>query len=442
MKEFKKFTDTVHMAWVFQEQLPEFSGGNLAITHCQILHTRYRAYVKEKHRAQSFLTACYRLEVAERSTQRHGEQVLFVKACLDNRSQAEFDKAGALPLAAPRFGRPLVHLPALDAVVWAFPNDPELPHLPEVMDPQRMTHYLPYHRLPAGFNTPQDIAAVEVEVVHYYPEERCTTRYTLHRGAPARPQTLTLFGKTFKDCVGEEIYRRLEYLWRQSQAEPTGFVVAQPLAYDETVHTIWQASLPGVPLIDLIDRGNYRKLLAEVARGLAGIHRSNLPSAVRETLDGHLATIRHKTEKLIHAFPQFTAPLQSLVQSLEESMPQLPATPDRLIHGDFHLRQFLVHEGQIVFFDFDEFAMGDPMRDLASFIVDLHVHGFAPDLVQEMTAVFCEAYRAQVNWDVPVDRLAWYLRLLFITKAYRSYRQQRPGLEDDIQHFITLAQGI
>lgn len=48
MKEFELFIDAERMRRVFQQRLPEFSQGNLAITDCQILRTRYKTYWRHR----------------------------------------------------------------------------------------------------------------------------------------------------------------------------------------------------------------------------------------------------------------------------------------------------------------------------------------------------------------------------------------------------------
>jgi thiamine kinase-like enzyme len=441
MQEFERFTDPGQMQSIFQQHLPEFKHGYLLINDCQLLWSRYRAFLKPRARGKSFLCTCYQLALTDTRSQEQAEQLLYAKAWLEGRSREAFHSAAATPLVSPRFGRPLVHVPELDLIVWAFPNDPELPHLPEVIEPPRVIHHLPYQVLPAGFNSPQDITGVEVEVIHYYPEERCTTRYQLEGGASGRPQKLTLFGKTFKDkAEGQEIYRRMVHFWRQSLAEQDRGLFPQPLEYNEVIKTIWQASQPGVSLVNLINRTNYQSLMEMVAKQLASLHQSDLSSPIRKTLDDHLAEIRDKTEKLSYAFPTFKEPLQALVQDLEANAPVLTSTPERLIHGDFHIQQLLLSEGGLVFFDFDEFARGDPMQDLANFMVDLHFRNYEPGLVKLMVTALGEAYQAQADDAWSRERLNWYLRLQFITKAYRLYRQQKPDLSQAIQHLISLAQ--
>jgi len=440
MKEFELFIDPDRMRALFQRQLPGFSQGGLIITDCRIGYTLYKTYKKASAWSKSSLSICYHLEIHDPSAQRSGAQILYVKAFLGNRSRTEFQKIRAASIVPPRYGEGVVHLPELDMIVWAFPNDPMLSHLPECMGPQAVKRYLPYDHLPPGFDQPEDITSMTEEVVHYRPEARCTIRYRLECGPVDGPKGLVLFGKTFKDDQGKEIYRRMNILWNLSSRDPENFTVAQPLSYSEEIKTVWQSGLQGDPLAEVIDRTNYRHLLEAVASGLARLHKSGLSSATKIAAEDHLREIKKKIAKLTHAFPRFKEPLQSIEQGLEQSMPQWTHAPDRIIHADFSVQQLLVCEEKIACFDFDEFVIGDPTQDIANFIVDLYFRPFDRDLVKLMISRFVHAYEQKAGLEISTNHLNWYVQILFVTKAYRFYLQQRPRIEEEIEATIGLAQ--
>jgi thiamine kinase-like enzyme len=217
-------------------------------------------------------------------------------------------------------------------------------------------------------------------------------------------------------------------------------MVAQPLGYNEAVKTIWQAETPGVRLSSIIDQINYKEFLDSVAKGLADLHNSGLFSPVRKTIHDHLRKIEKWTTKLTQAFPPFGKSLQSIGLYLEKKASHLSPISDKLIHGDFDIDQLLVHEGKIVFLDFDDSTIGDPMQDIANFWVDLHFHNFDPRFVKLMLTSFFKSYQSQVGWDAPVDRLSWHIQFQFISWAYKFYIQQKPGLKVATQEIIALAQ--
>ncbi len=432
MKEFELFIDAEHMRRIFQQRLPEFSQGDLFIAGCQILRTRYKTYKKTSSRGKSFLTACYRLEVENKRTQQLGTQFLYMKAYLQGQSRSEFAKLKPARLIKPEFGEALVHLEDLDVIIWAFPNDPSLPHLPEVVDPELVKKYLPFENLSIKS---ADRCEIRVEIVHYYPEQRCTCHYELQS---REVDALRLFGKTFKDDSGCELYRRMSYFWEKSRDKLDGLFVAPPLGYNETSKTVWQEAVVGKPLVEVMNVANYESLLDAVAKGLTALHKSRLPNLPQNDFSELLPELRKKAAKLARAFPSLQNQLQRIVAGLEKSVPDWTRSARQIIHGDFQAKQLLVSDGKVFFFDFDELAFGDPLQDVASFIVDLHLHDFAPSLVQRMLTTFIRSYRERAEWETARNRLNWHIQFQLVTKVYRmlTYWQHQPDLENKIYRLI------
>jgi hypothetical protein len=433
-KEFEMFTDPESVKAVLQQRLPALAQGNLLIADCRILHLHCKTYLKKGSRGKSSLAAAYQLDIQNRATGERDPQIIFARIFLGDRSCEEYSRAVQQPLCPTAFGEPLVHLDDLGMVIWTFPNDPVLHSLPSVTNPDEVKNYLPYGSFPAGISA-KEIADVKVEIINYRPEIRCTARYRLRCGSA----TLALFGKTFADGRGREIYQRMERLWQTRRQRAGEFLMPRPLAYNEEVKTIWQKELPGAPLAQIISRDNYRKLIADAAQRLAFIHQSDAPTSSRISLDDHLGEIRKKAAKLSLAFPAEQARLQKMAQTLERNLPRLSPAPDCLVHGDFHLRQLMVHEGRVALLDFDEFATGDPAQDLANFIADLRSHRYDDGFVKAIAATLVEAYSRQTGGHLPADRLAWHSSVQYITRAYRAYLQQKPDLEDRVRYFIALA---
>jgi aminoglycoside phosphotransferase (APT) family kinase protein len=109
------------------------------------------------------------------------------------------------------------------------------------------------------------------------------------------------------------------------------------------------------------------------------------------------------------------------------------------MYWDFHVNQLLAQDGKVAFFDFDELAVGDPLQDIANFIVDLQFRDVSTFLAQRMAKSLYDSYRSQVKWEVPIDRIRWHATVQFINKAYRNYIQQRPDIECTITGIIDRA---
>ena len=149
---------------VLQAQLPGFADGAAVIEECAIVQIRFRPSATERRRGRPIVGAAYRLAVRDARTGTRGVQLLHVRA-FDGQGREKFERARAATLARSRFGPALAYLPALDAVVWGFPNDPRLGHLPEVIESARLRHHLPYERLPAELGSPGDVERVDVEPI-------------------------------------------------------------------------------------------------------------------------------------------------------------------------------------------------------------------------------------------------------------------------------------
>ena len=434
---FARFADAEAMGDLLWQRLAAGFDGQDRPTACAIVYVRYK-HLKAQSQAKSSLSVCYRLNVAGRREGQH-EVLFYLKAHLGGRSLSEWEKLADSSRTNSGLESLAIHVPELDAIVWRFPHDPVLTHLPEVIDAERVRSHLPWELLSNSVPGPGDLTELTNSVAHYLPEKSCTTRYDLRWQMAGTPHELTLYGKTFKGAEGKEIYERMVHFWRTSRQNPGSITVAQPLAYTETVKTLWQQVIVGVPLSRAIDETNYERYLASAATGLATLHKSRLASSRAVTIDDHLVESRKKALKLGQALPLLTTPLQALLRRLETEAPSITSTDHTLIHGDFQFGNLLAQDDRVAFLDFDDCVQGDPTRDVANFIVYLHFYDFSPTLRDAMSSTFLASYRRVVEWEVPAERLAWHLRVQFLNKAYRAYFQQATGTEQEVLRILDLA---
>lgn len=417
-----------------QHRLPNLSQGDFAIDQCRILHLNYKRYLKPASRDKSCLSAAYQLEIERRTTGERNSQIIYAKAFLGNRSYGALEKALRRPLRPTKLGIPLVHLNDLGMVIWTFPNDPEMTWLGELTDAEAVRKHLPI----------EADADLEIEIVNYRPEVRCTLRYEFDGRA--------LYGKTFCDDRGAEIYRRMEWLWTLQRQAPGAFPMAQPLGYDKSLRTIWQEEWTGEPLAAALTFENYAAIAAQIAARLAFLHQAavpaSLPTESRLDPEAQLDEVKKKIDKLCMAFPPLASQLQRLGTELLLKQRLLPEARPCLLHGDFHLRQMRIRRDEIALFDFDELAVGDPAEDLANFIADMYAHtsGYAveeypllPSLAPNVASALLDSYMQCTTAAVAPDRLQWHLAVQSLTRAYRAWLQQPPRLEEQVQYLIDFA---
>ena len=228
-------------------------------------------------------------------------------------------------------------------------------------------------------------------------------------------------------------------MWNRCSGVEENVLFTQPLGYTSAVQTLWQLGVEGIPLCCAIGENNCDSYLRTVAKGLAMIHHSDLDGLPKWTLGEHLTEVDKKIEKLRRAVPSLVEELNLLAQRIHRDAPIPSDIPLRPMYWDFHVDQLLAQDGKVAFFDFDELAIGDPLQDLANFIVDLHFRDVSPLLAQRMAKSLYHSYRSQVKWEVPIDRIRWHARVQFINKAYRVYISQPPDVKETVSGIIHMA---
>ena len=110
----------------------------------------------------------------------------------------------------------------------------------------------------------------------------------------------------------------------------------------------------------------------------------------------------------------------------------LPVAPQTLIHGDFHPDQVWIAAGRVVLFDFDEFAIGNPMEDLAEFIVRLEQAALPTTQRDAAVAALIAGYRSGAFMHFEPCGLLWHRTMQSLLQASRAFIYQRPGWRDEL----------
>lgn len=417
-------TDLPAMQALLQQRLPGFVEGSLRIDALRVHKARRSSSLRRNPHP---ITLCYELQVSDAQHARAGRQLLYAKMFRDGASAACFASIDPSRLSRPAFGEALVHLTELDMVVWALPNDPGLPQLAALLDPERMRRCLPWGTLAIN---PQRCRSVEIEMLRYEPEQRATLRCRVELDGADAP--LVLYAKTFSDGRGRAIEDRFAHFWQCARADPGAPLVAQPLGWDAATQTAWQAAAEGVPLRQALLAGDAPALLAQVARALTAVHTAPLGWSRERALGHWRAEVKRRQTKIARAEPALAARAQALAEVIDTCAARWPDTRLGLIHGDFHPDQVWLHDGRVVLFDFDEFTLGDPLEDIAEFAIKLGNEAWAGAFVA--TAAAC----AGAGFDP--DRLRWHLAVQSLLQASRAFVFQREGWRTDLLRWFERAE--
>jgi aminoglycoside phosphotransferase len=436
-RTFQRFTTPMSASHILRSCVPELSTGTYDISDCTILDAKLKTYLKPTSKSKSTLSVCYRLRLKERSIGPSSEHIFYAKIFLDGHSTEAARLLTPNGLSDREFRYAVHHVPEYDLILWRFPHDPAVPHLRHLADLVAIKQHLP----PEGLkqigiqDRPQVLTR---HLVNYRPEIRCANRYDLYDSTLGR--NFQLFGKTFGDVDGQAIYERLQFFWDRSLTDPEAMAIAQPLGYSPTINTVWQHGVPGTPLLKILNASNYTHYLTAVAKGLASLHTSNVAGLATHSPGDHMAEIRKKLTKLSDALPQHADMIRTIGETLAQTAPAPSAIPFRPIHWDFHIDQLLADEETLIFCDLDELIIGDPLQDLANFIVDLHVRLADQQFVRLLATELCHHYQKLVTWEVSAERLAWHVRLQLVNKAYRQYLRFAPGFEHIVGGMMRLVQ--
>lgn len=422
------YTDAAVMRPLLQARLPGYAEGRLRIDALSVSKARRNTSLR---RNPCPITLCYELQVSDLAGGRAGTQVLYAKVYRPGLALSFYRRQDPGCLAQPAFGDALVHLDDLNMVLWALPNDPGLPQLRKLLDPGQADDALPWAELGT---TRAEFACVGVELLRYEPECRATLRYTLT--SVNGTGTRALYAKTFCDNRARDIYQRFEHFWQLAQADADAPLVAKPVGYSPATHTVWQAQAMGAPLLGSLDAHDAKALIGRVASALSLLHAAPLTptrGATPRSAAHWVSEARRRQNKISRAAPMLAARVARVADAIAAQAGHQYTRSLSLIHGDFHPEQIWVQQGRVVLFDFDEFTLGDPMEDLAGFVLKLDREGAA----HELSSSLIERYAACAPGRFDQRSLNWHLTVQSLLQASRAFVFQQPGWTDELERRLT-----
>lgn len=387
------------------------------------------------------LTVCYQLTIEQRGKSRQRDQLLYVKTYPDNISRDTFREiARHLTSSAPSGNVPDI-FPERNMIVWVFPNDPKLGQLARLTDAGSAKIHLPYKHLPEGCNSPEDIQSVDIDVIRYHPEVRCTLRYHVVWGKPGQCRSIQLYAKTFLNEEGLKLFHLTRDLWEVSSQDIKFFLIAKPLDYNISLKLLWQLGLKGKPASEFMGTSRTLDCIENIANGLAQWHSTTLPTTTLRITRDRLPVVQVKINRLVSAFPGLEFPLQKLNVLLVDGYSHLPIMTDRPAHGSFRIKEIIECRGRLAVFDLDNAAIGDSVRDLALFLCDLHTEYKGQLLLNKMAFCFYRTYQSKVEWSVPFEYLQWHIRVQFIKRAFWIFKHKAllPDLERRVEKVLLTA---
>ena len=408
----------------------------LVVGSCVIGETRYKP-------GKSCVLS-YHLQIHDVSTGSHHEQVVSARLCRPDEGMAEFDRARSRQLSrVPRL-QSLTYLPETEMVVWSFPNDRKLTHLPQLLNLEFLAAHLPSKLALLGLDDSSEIETITTEVLHYLPERSCMVRYRLavKHQSTGESRAVTLYGKIYRDDIGTQVHSIMRQLAEQMPGS------AVPLGYDPELRTLWQSHVPGEPFLwESLSASDALDLVRRIARCVAKFHRCTVRTPCRFDLHDIEESLLDTIEIAEHAYPDLAGRVTSLVNTLlaqRTSMSWSDALPTP-IHRDLKMHNFLISGERVALIDMDSLCLGDPLTDIGSLIANFHLNGIraGSDLgsTRKIVDVFCSAYAEAVPWAVSRPRMNWFTATAFIHEiTRRSIRQLDVERMKHITEYLDLSE--
>lgn len=432
MDHMPVLTSDAAMAAVLQRHLPGCREGTWDIEACRVVQTRCRISRRTAAFGAPYLGVCYHLAAREARSGRRATQWLYGKAYSQGMSEGAYLDAVPDHCVMPRLGAPVMHMPELDLVLWSLPNDPAMDRLPAFLDAAAVRPQLPLGRLYAAAADAVRVAAPQI--VRHEPEEHCTARFALHH----RGRSDVVFGKSYVGEAWRDARDCLDALWHQACADPRAFLVGRPLGASAPLRAVWQEEVSGRPLADTLTGPGADAVLKILAGALARLHADGPTAGRARPLGDILGDARKWRKKLIQADPRLAPALDAVLTRLEREA----AEPRRRvrIHGDFHADQMMWCHGRIALFDYDNFALGAPARDLADFASQLLCREDRAAAWPAIAARLITHYRAGCAGEPDDAELDWNLRLMLLRKAYSAFVRSGTGWQARAGRALAAAQ--
>jgi phosphotransferase family enzyme len=441
LPQMEAMLNSSHMGEVFERALKDVCGkaAGCRVESCRIVYTKYRP-------GKSLLFA-YLLKVADTASGQCREQMLTMLACAKGESDDLFAIAKNAPLVDTGFGDGVFHVPAMEAVVWVFPNDRKLTGLPALVDPEGLRERFLPEIMGGSFDNEWSIFELESIPVHYVPERACTLRVKLglRSERTAETETRVLFGKTYCSGEGEAAWHRLQTLWDSEARREGRLLIAQPLAYHPEISTLWQGGLVGKTLNEVdASSGLFFESLANAGSAVAELHRTSVPSAPSITTGEIISKLEASAALLCRLSPNLRDELGSSIKDLIAVSDRIGLGPIATLHGDLHLKNLFVTDDRVALIDLDNLSRGDPLRDVGSFVASLHyrglIEGRGSQFAEESSSWFIRSYRANAEWEVSEWALNWHIAAALIyERAYRCVTRLKVGRLDILDEIIALS---
>lgn len=359
--------------------------------------------------------------ISYRLTDAGKQQTAIGRLCAPGLARDEFNRERLKRPELASGGLACLDDPAM--LLWLFPYDRKLTHLPRLVDSERLPALLSAKLDSLGIASAGQLS-VTSEVLHYLPERSCMLRYRVgYRSAISSQQhSVLIYGKHYADSAGERVFANMRQLHDQF-----GFG-ARALAYDPDLQTLWQSQVPGKPMLwaNVLDPDS--DIIETVGKCVAQFHACSLETELRYTQMQVEQDLLKTSALAKQAGDIASARIESLILQLFGASQVCVDAPLAAIHHDLKLNNFLNDNGRIGLIDMDCLCLGDPLIDLASLIGNLYLHGLrehtAMPAIDAVANALVRAYRQFSIHPFSMNHLRWQVAAALLHEVTRRSLRQ------------------
>lgn len=345
-----------------------------------------------------------------------------------DRARTAFEKETTRrPLPTPD-GWMAFHDESTGVVGLPFPNDPEIPELRRIYEPDR------FRRLALEFLPDQSAGRWRLQ--------RSLTKFRLLAYKPGRRAVLK--AKLKFRHLDEDLKERVRL---HLKIEKKGSAVRSIRQALEISRATAQCKLFGTPRflgaasngslyahqwnsgshID-ISSDDLPQILEVIGGAIAELHALPLelrPLSPPQLMIDEVEVIRSDLSRLV---PQYTSEIDEACQTLISAIPDLSLQPSSLLHGDLHLDQILLDAERPLLVDFDRAGRGYGCLDVGSFVEDLRSRGVS----EQAEAAFEKGYQAASTVAMPPDQVMTGRAMALLRRASEPLRKLDPDWQSKL----------
>jgi hypothetical protein len=322
--------------------------------------------------------------------------------------------------------------------ISVFPDDPDLPSLPRVMEP--------------GYLGPALVDALHDAVLLDDPYVAIRCRTTLIRYRPGRRVTLRVDLDGHAGAFVAKVYhdpRKAAAVAEEAPALADHADACETLRIPATAAhlpedgVVVQEAVAGLPLGALLGRSlatpggvaAATTAMVRTARALAELHRMPPDTRRVRSVDAEVERFAHRAAGVAGADPRTGEALARLAERLRTAQAQLPVAVPGTVPGDCKPSQVLLGHRHVVLLDLDHVAVSDQAMDVGTFLASLRqlplrrrgVDRSRPgQVVLDQRAAFQASYQQARGDDAVAVLIGWQEAVALERKALRAWARA-PG---------------